>query len=53
MGEVLGWSLVAFVLCATCFVWCRASEDCSKAKGVLVKDAAGFPACVPRAVAPK
>lgn len=49
MGQVAMWVFVAAVLFASGFVWCSASEDCSKKHGVLVKDAAGLPACVPEA----
>jgi len=49
MGEILGWSFVALVLIATGYSWCSASTECDKVHGVLVKDAAGLPACVPRA----
>ena len=52
MGNVVLWSIVALVFLATGYVWCGASKECDKAHGVLIKDAAGLPACVPRAAAP-
>jgi hypothetical protein len=49
MTEILGWSFVALVLIASVYVWGAESAECDKAKGVLVRDAWGLPACVPRA----
>jgi hypothetical protein len=49
MTEIALWSFVALVLVATCYVWCGATKDCEAKHGVLIKDAAGLPACVPTA----
>jgi hypothetical protein len=52
MGQVAKWSASAFAFVVVVSIvarWCAASEECSKKHGVLVRDAAGFPVCVPEA----
>ena len=49
MTEVFMYIFVGIVLVASGVCWWNASSDCSARHGVLIKDAAGLPACVPEA----